>query len=1108
MATVILKENTIQKASTMAPPSGIKSIEEMIFIPAISNNLETDSDKTSQEIWVLDKKRYQVFKDEASKYDDVAKQLEKAKINLGQAKDESSIKTATLEVEKVQKQMREVLAQGMGLNEDTLTPLPKDSDKKIVECYGYVSKRTFYVSALDIKKVSDAKTKGKQKFRFAVTLLEPTGKHKYTYKLENYITDSNDGKSTEQQRELENSKEKNKTNAITQAYDKLKADLNKEYKLLDDSGQLKSKYLAKCIAPSIAAFLTGEDYDIIDAKIKMFNDTAQFSYQQYEKKQEEIISYLKLGFNNSKEGFSHYHWGKIHLLIHEIWRDSESNFPLEFKNQFPAIPYDKNLRKSIIEYIKKEPLPSVAYDYGGGAQFMRYASNVGGKVNFDFSKGVASASFDAKTKLALAQAGAEFNRYFPNDKGTNLEFKATVKEEYFTPKLLGTGNNYTQGITPLYAHNSSFPMPLTLLNIARQLSNIKNESLGFKDLTQEIVIQVAGHTDTTGDNAYNNNMGYRRANAVHAFFTNNNIDWLELFNKGIWKDEERDLMELSIFMLENHNTNTFNKVMNNEITDNGDFNSNLLEKIRLAVNQYNYPISNIRSNKILKQIQATPLEGNFTKNIKINSKTSDEDLINRYRIYTKKYVLQEVTDLTLNDFRRFYIDTEAHPILTHGEERLNSPLLGRIAVNRTVTLNMWGVVRNKKEVEKDIVFGEARVKIHGQLTGFVGANIALSGALELNTYKGITHVVAKQKKEDVVAVYQGDQIVPSNDTHKHNPTATVKAFDPNAKVEGQAFVGAKAEASLSAKLEWKKPEKTEDFKLLASIGGLVSGSAGVGIEGEFKIGFDRRSNTFQIKMKASATWGLGGGGAWSLSIGVEELFDFTVLVYHKLEDNDFNFIDIFEKVINKDGTTTESRIDVFQLYEAWVLELWNNKDYTKLGVAALTGTSAVAAINLLNNIDKLFIKYKKYKRNQQATKNLVNNVFADKKHNTLRFAPPRVKGRMLYQITEHKYWESSDILDTDLYKNCEKAAITIIKTINHGREWQEVLEHLSIKTQEGNSYKAFDDNSKKEDPGNWIRIQESTQFLRLLLNDTEDWNTVCHHINSLPHLNEAWKLKN
>ncbi|MBO0591717.1 hypothetical protein I2486_09890 [Cellulophaga sp. E16_2] len=46
-----------------------------------------------------------------------------------------------------------------------------------------------------------------------------------------------------------------------------------------------------------------------------------------------------------------------------------------------------------------------------------------------------------------------------------------------------------------------------------------------------------------------------------------------------------------------------------------------------------------------------------------------------------------------------------------------------------------------------------------------------------------------------------------------------------------------------------------------------------------------------------------------------------------------------------------------------------------------------------------------------------------------------------------------------LYKNCEKADIMIVKTINHGREWQETMEHMAVKALDG-TYQVHDETTK------------------------------------------------
>ncbi len=81
---------------------------------------------------------------------------------------------------------------------------------------------------------------------------------------------------------------------------------------------------------------------------------------------------------------------------------------------------------------------------------------------------------------------------------------------------------------------------------------------------------------------------------------------------------------------------------------------------------------------------------------------------------------------------------------------------------------------------------------------------------------------------------------------------------------------------------------------LGSVGYAVNGSAGVSLEGEFKIGYDGRSRRFVIKASASATLGIGGGGEVQFSVGLGGLWRLVQYVYQQIKDNDFEFVDFFE----------------------------------------------------------------------------------------------------------------------------------------------------------------------------------------------------------------------
>ena len=376
----------------------------------------------------------------------------------------------------------------------------------------------------------------------------------------------------------------------------------------------------------------------------------------------------------------------------------------------------------------------------------------------------------------------------------------------------------------------------------------------------------------------------------------------------------------------------------------------------------------------------------------------------------------------------------------------------------------------------------------------------LSAAIELNTNKGIVQLVGKKKEEDSVAEYKGEDIVPTEDVGALNSTASV-----------EAFAGAKAEASLSAALEWKNPDKkAPKFGLLASVGGSATGTAGAGIAGEFKIGFDTETGTFQVKMKAQATWGLGGGGAWSFTVGVQELYDFIVLVYTKLKEHDFNFIDIFENKYVKDTQDeTESFIDVYKIYMAWVAELWKTENYFKAVGAFLIGPSATTAFSILKTFDNLIEMYEEYEDNSQEARYMIDNIHANS--NMLTYVPPKVKGRMLYMITKYKIGAYSfndfmfDTANFDDFVLIESAAKQVILSMGHAREWKEAMEHMAYRD-DNKEYQYYNAATVTKEVKGIQRVKQSITFLRNnLLNDYNDWYDVCQHLTD-PNKVIGWDM--
>ena len=128
------------------------------------------------------------------------------------------------------------------------------------------------------------------------------------------------------------------------------------------------------------------------------------------------------------------------------------------------------------------------------------------------------------------------------------------------------------------------------------------------DLKNETLIQVTGHADTTGSDEYNKRMGLRRAQTTHSLFSGDHTEWLYNFQRGIWGDEERDMILLAGELMEHHPAEFKKRFVNMKMKDEYKLKDILLEELRYATSSktINYPIYKIYSkeirNKLIKGI--------------------------------------------------------------------------------------------------------------------------------------------------------------------------------------------------------------------------------------------------------------------------------------------------------------------------------------------------------------------------------------------------------------------------------------------------------------------------------------------------------------------------
>ncbi|MFD0992320.1 OmpA family protein [Tenacibaculum geojense] len=1146
MATVLLQEDPTKQAKASVKGTG-KGIQEILFFPAINKDLNPENEERVSEFWALDVKKLEVFNKETEKYLKASEKLAIAKEKLKNAqKDPVAFNALNEEILEIHEEIRQLFKdendtdtsnsnqdsndkEGNEKKKEDTNPVKLGSFKNLIECTGAISKKTYHISVKDLVKVRDTKAKHNafNEFRFKTNMFDNSAEAKTMYHaFYEILTDSNDGTTDDKLKKQKESDKKEKNSKVIEVLKKVRVEMTEKWdfgKVDKKEGTLKLGRIKRFIKNDAIRNLLIRDEvsEVVDSFSKYVNENARLSISDKTNKRDQIIELLEKPENE----FDHYHWNKAMLGIKNLWQDTDKKFVSKVTTGYPKIPLNLSDRKKLIKLINDQKLPPAYFNATAGAQLMRYTANAGGVAEFNFKEGKAKVAYKGDAQFSLAEASAGINLYLPHEAGAAWAFKVDVrKETYSFQKVAETELLETN---PLFVHDSFLVLPQNIKSITEQVANLNFRKIEQSDAKKEFLIQVVGHTDSSGSTAYNKALGYNRAHAVHAFFTNNHAQWVKNFDENKWGAPEREMMELALYM-STFPDEDFEKVMNLPVSNTGKIEDDLAQKVALASQKYFYkkempgPVKfsgiNLETKSLFSPTFFQDLLSSKQDTPNIQD-LSNRDLVILYFQRMQHYALRQVSGVRVKDFRYFYVDEDIYPVISKGEEELKEEVKGKIAANRRVSLNVTESVRETKKVEEEIDLGKGRMHVEGNTSAFVGASVELSTSFEVNTYKGVAQLVGKKKETKDKQTEYKNGVVVAKDENKNNPSTDISLFGADAGGKGSAFAGAKIQGSIGVGLEWDNPDDSEKkFNKLASVGGALTGTAGVGVEGEFKIGYDSTTGTFQVKLKANATWGFGGGGALSFSVGVMQLYDFAVLVYKKLEDKDFNFLDIFENETNTDGTKTESSINVYELYIAWINELWQQDEFFKAGTAALLHNAALGFGILQKGLD-LIEDFNKYKVNRNNTENMAQNIIKGEGKQMLQYVPPKVKGRMLYQLAEYKYNQYmfegvQKVYDTvvnklgsDAYSDFEEAAKTILFSMKHAREWQEAMEHMAMKTADGKGYQAYD-KTVANSVGRLLRIQESKQFLQNeLLTDTDDWLAVENHIKNIPGLKKLWQTK-
>jgi len=275
-------------------------------------------------------------------------------------------------------------------------------------------------------------------------------------------------------------------------------------------------------------------------------------------------------------------------------------------------------------------------------------------------------------------------------------------------------------------------------------------------------------------------------------------------------------------------------------------------------------------------------------------------------------------------------------------------------------------------VHEPVDLGYFRVMLKLSAAGFVGASLEGSVSMKCSMDPNTGKLQVKGAN------------VPSQPHKSNAPNFGVKAGV-------DAFAGAKAGGEVAAACQWQNPEKAKgditkpEFKAaswdaFAKIDAKGDVAAGVGIDGNFAIHYDQRSEKFLVHIEAGLVCGVGASGSLTVVVYEQHIHSFIQFVYHKIMNAVYSYIGILEDLAFK------MLVDIFTKFIFYAESNLVTIFETELATLDTWWNNLLADMEGDVNINQIYA--------------ITNNINNDP--GRLTFTPPEVKGRLLYILTDQR----------------------------------------------------------------------------------------------------------
>lgn len=233
------------------------------------------------------------------------------------------------------------------------------------------------------------------------------------------------------------------------------------------------------------------------------------------------------------------------------------------------------------------------------------------------------------------------------------------------------------------------------------------------------------------------------------------------------------------------------------------------------------------------------------------------------------------------------------------------------------------------------------------------------------------------------------------------------------------FAGAKLSGELTGALQYKSPEKSDEFGSMAQVGPKVEAQFGAGAAAALIVHYDK--GKFRLKAKAGVCLGPGAKGEIGLEVDAKRIYTFMEWLFRALLNANFEMLEI----VTKEG------------YEA----------AKRLQAMLLNGIS-----DAYDDVNESWRNFNRKLELEDQRIALMNRVL--KNPPELRLCVPEAHGIMLYQLTRHS-WETKILRPQNTGWSFEtmaerkKAVMQICRWAQSKRQFENMVQHIGPNGEKG-----------------------------------------------------------